>query len=90
MHAVNYVICGNIENNPRSSHYTGASHYRKNIVAFITQDTVIDDNLERELKTELCISERFIILAIGQKYSSIYPPSFFSIHRVIIFPNFPR
>ena len=76
MHAINYVICGNIENNPRSFHYTGASHYRKNIVAFITQDRVIDDNLERELKTELCISELFIMLAIGQQYSSIYPPSF--------------
>ena len=31
----------------RSYHYTGASHWRKNIVAVITQDRVIDDNLKR-------------------------------------------
>ena len=30
----------------RSYHYTGASHWRKNIVAVITQDRVIDDNLK--------------------------------------------
>ena len=34
-------------NNSRSYHYTGASHWMKNIVAVITQDRVIDDNLKR-------------------------------------------
>ena len=38
---------------PQELHCTGASHCRKNIVAVITQDRVIDDNLK--LKTELCI-----------------------------------
>ena len=32
------------ENIPRSYHYTGTSHWRKNIVAVITQDSLIDDN----------------------------------------------
>ena len=32
----------------------------------------------------------FNIKAIGQKYLSIYPPSFFNIHRVIAFPNISR
>ena len=31
-------------------HQTGASHWRKNIVAVITQDRVIDDNLRRQIK----------------------------------------
>ena len=31
-------------------YYTGVSHWRKNIVAVITQDRVIDDNLKRQLK----------------------------------------
>ena len=37
------------ENNSRSYHYTGTSHWRKNIVAIITQDRVIDDNLKRQI-----------------------------------------
>ena len=36
-----------IENNSRSSHCTRASHWRKNIVAVISQGRVIDDNLKR-------------------------------------------
>ena len=32
------------ENNSRSYHYTGASHWRKNIVAVRTQDRAIDNN----------------------------------------------
>ena len=38
------------ENNFRSCHYTEASHLRKNIVAVIKQDRVIDDNLKRQIK----------------------------------------
>ena len=36
------------ENNSKSYHHTGASHWRKNIVAVITQDRVIDDYLKRQ------------------------------------------
>ena len=36
-----------IENNSRSSHCTRTSHWRKNIVAVISQGRVIDDNLKR-------------------------------------------
>ena len=49
-----------------------ASHWRKNIVAVITQDRVIIDNLKGKLETELCVvvdysySPKFFnILAIG-------------------------
>ena len=34
-------------NNSRSYHYTGASHWRKNIITDITQDKVIDNTLKR-------------------------------------------
>ena len=34
-------------NNCRSYHYTGASHWRKNIITDITQDKVIDNTLKR-------------------------------------------
>ena len=86
------------KNNSRSYHYTGVSHWRKNIVAVIIQDRVIDDNLKRQIKNQTLFTlytvdysyqpEFFNILAIGQKYLSIYPPTFFNIHRVIIFPIF--
>ena len=38
------------ENNSRSYHCTGASHWRKNIVAVTTQDRVINDNLKKQIK----------------------------------------
>ena len=99
MPAVNYVIFG------CSSSRTipvviiiQQLHWRKNIIAVITQGRVIDENVSNsKLKTELCIlvdysylPEFFKILAIAQNYLSIYPPSFFNIQRVIIFLNFPR
>ena len=31
-------------------YYTGPYHWRKNVVAVITQDRVIDDNLKRQIK----------------------------------------
>ena len=36
-------------------HYAGAYHWRKNIVAVITQDRVTDAIWKGKLKTELCI-----------------------------------
>ena len=44
---VNYVI---FENNFRSYDYTGASHWKKKVVAVITQDKVIEENLKRQVK----------------------------------------
>ena len=74
------------ENNSRSCQYTGASHWRKRIVAVITQNRATDDNLKRQIKNLtlyncrlFLITEFFKILLIGQKYLSIYPPSFFFI-----------
>ena len=40
------------ENNPRSCHYTEASHWRKDIVAVITQDRMINDNLKSQIKNQ--------------------------------------
>ena len=68
------------ENNSRSSHYTGASHWRKNIVGVITQDRVIGDNLKRQTENRTFYTldysyspEFFNISTICQSpYSSIY------------------
>ena len=38
------------KSNSKSYHYTGASHWRKNIVAVITQNRVIDEHLKRQIK----------------------------------------
>ena len=85
MLVVNYVIygCSPARETP------GVSPYRhftleENIVAVITQDRVVDDNL----KTKLCVlvdysykTKFFNILAIGQKYFSFYPiANFFSVN----------
>ena len=88
------------ENNCRSNHYTGASYCWKNVVSVITQDRVIDENLKRQIKNQPLYTCRLFLLtrkpkffniwAIAQNYLSIYPLSFFSIHRVITFPKFSR
>ena len=55
------------ENNSRSYHYTGASYWRKNTVAVITQDRVIDDNLKRQIKNRtLCTCRLFLLTRIFQ------------------------
>ena len=85
------------ENNSRSYHSTWASHWRKNFIAVITQDRVIDDNLKGQIKDRTLYSCWLFPLAqIFQyinnfqyiNYLGIYPPSFFNIHKVIIFPTF--
>ena len=85
---VNYVIygCSSARTTP------GVSLYRSvtldgNIVAVITQDRVIDDNLNSKIKNRtLCTYTLFLLtyffpLAIGQKYFSFYPPSLFNVHN---------
>ena len=68
----------------------------KNIDAVITQDRVIDDNLKRQIKNRTLNTCRLFLLNRIFQYVSnwpkvlnIYPPSFFNINRVVIFPNFP-
>ena len=87
------LLCENIS---RSYHYTGpgASHWTKNIVAVITQDRVIDDNLKRQIKNRTLYACRLFILTRIFQYISNwskvfehYPPSFFNIDRVMIFPH---
>ena len=76
------------ENNSRSYHYSGASHWRKNIVAVITQDRVIDDNLKRQIKNRTLHTCRlFLITRIFQYISNwaklfehLPLPSFFKIY----------
>ena len=50
------------ENNSRSYHYTGALHWRKNIVAVIAQDRVIDDRLKRQIKSRTLYTCRLFLL----------------------------
>ena len=58
------------ENNFRSYHYTGASHWRKNIVAVVTQDRVIDDNLKRQIKNRPLYTCRLFLLTQIFQYIS--------------------
>ena len=50
------------ENNSRRYHTTGASHWRKNIVAVITQERVIDENLKRQIKNRTLYAFRLLLL----------------------------
>ena len=56
MPSVNYVIycCSSARTTPGVSLYRSLT-FEENIVAVITQDRVIDDNLKRQIKTELCV-----------------------------------
>ena len=49
------------ENNSRSYYYTGASHWRKNIVAVIAEDKVIDNDLKRQLKNRTLYNCRLFL-----------------------------
>ena len=65
MAAVNYVIWLLLfENNFRSHHYTGASNWKKNTVAVITHDKVIDDNLKRHMKNRTLYTCRLFLLTL--------------------------
>ena len=89
MPGVNYVIYGS--SSARTT--VGVSLYwsltmREHFIAVITQDRVINDNLKKKIKTELCVRVDysylptfFNILGTGQKYFSFYPPSLFNMHR---------
>ena len=43
-------------------HYTGAQHWRKNIVAVITQDKTGDDNLKKQIKNRTLYTFRLFLL----------------------------
>ena len=46
-------------------HYTGALILEKKIIAVVTQDGVIDDNLERQIKNRtLCTCRLFLLTYI--------------------------
>ena len=57
MPGVNYVIYGwsSVRATPGVSLYRSCVTLEENIVAVITQDRVIDDNLKRQIKTKLCV-----------------------------------
>ena len=50
------------KSNSKSYHYTGASHWRKNIVAVITQNRVIDEHLKRQIKNRTLYTCRSFLL----------------------------
>ena len=58
------------DNNFRSYHYTGASHWRKNIVAVVTQGRVRDDNLKRQIKNRPSHTCRLFLLTQIFQYIS--------------------
>ena len=51
-------------------HYTGALTLEKNIIAIITQDGVIDYNLERQIKNRTLCTFRLFLLTYIFKYTS--------------------
>ena len=58
------------KNNSRSYHCTGAWHWKKNIVAVITQDKVIEDNLKRQIKNRTLYTCRLFLLTRIFQYIS--------------------
>ena len=60
------------ESNVRSYHDTGDSNWRKNIVAVVTLDRVIDDNLKKQIKNRtLCTCRLFLLTQIFQYISNL-------------------
>ena len=57
MLGVNYVIysCSSVKTNPGVSQYRSCLTLEENIVAVITQDRVIDDNLKKQIKSKICV-----------------------------------
>ena len=72
------------KNNSRSYHYTGVSHWRKTIVAVITQDRVADDYLKRQTKNRTLYTCRlFLLTRIFQhinNWSKVFTHPLFSIY----------
>ena len=64
MPGVNYVIhgCSSARTTPGVSLYQSYLTLEENIVAVITQDRVIDDNLKRQIKNQtLCTCRLFLL-----------------------------
>ena len=64
MPGVNYVIygCSSARTTPGVSLYWSCLTLEENIVAVITQDRMIDDNLKRQIKNQtLCICRLFLL-----------------------------
>ena len=51
-------------------HYKGAEHWKENIVAVITQDRLIDDNLKRQIKNRTLYTRRSFLLSRTFQYIS--------------------
>ena len=64
MSGVNYVIygCSSARTTPEVSLYWSFLTLEKNIIAVITQNKEIDDNLERQIKNQtLCTCRLFLL-----------------------------
>ena len=57
IHGVNYAVsdCSSARINPGLSLYRSCLTLEENIVAVITQDRVIDNNLKRQIKNQTCV-----------------------------------
>ena len=71
MPGVNYVIygCSSARTTPGVSLYRSLT-LEENIVAVITQDRVIDDNLKRQIKNRTLYSTRFFLPTYFFQYTS--------------------
>ena len=64
MPGVNYVIygCSSARTTPGVSLYRSCLTLEENIVAVITKDKVIDDNLKRQIKNQILCTYRLFLL----------------------------
>ena len=72
MLGVNFVICGcsSVRTTPGVSLYRHCLTLEENIVAVITQDRVIDNNLKRQIKNPTFCTCRLFLLALIFQYIS--------------------
>ena len=85
------------ENISRIYHCTKTSHWRKNVVAVITQDRVLDSNLKKQIKNRTMYTCRLFLLTRIFQYISNWskvfehlPTPFLQYTWSNIFPNFYR
>ena len=77
MPGVNYVIygCSSARTTPGVSLYRSLT-LEENIVAVITQDRVIDDNLKRQIRNQILCTCRLLLLTKNFQYISYWSKVF--------------
>ena len=82
--AVNHVIYGYNSLSTTPGTTSGASHWRKNIVAVITQDRLIDDNLKRQIKNQTMFTCTLFLLTQLFQYISNWSKVFEHLPTLIL------